>query len=143
MGPEDKAKFDASRKGFLECAICKDYYVVTITKYTDSSGETVNEGIFQSMTLDDVRGHITLANDTGEVRELAQFTPPKGGGDSAIFFFKRTDDAGKALLTPETKELRFVFSNEFVQKDKRYSALYPRRFEFPVSKMIVSEAVSF
>ena len=143
LSAEDKAKFDASRKGYLECAICKDYYVVTITKYTDASGETVNEGFFQSMTLEDVRGHITLANDAGEVRELIQFTPPKGGGEAAIFFFKRIDDAGKALVTPETKELRFVFSNEFVQKDKRYSALYPRRFEFPVSKIIVSEAVSF
>ncbi len=143
MNPEEKAKFDASRKGYLDCAICKDYYVVTITKFTDSSGETVNEGIFQSMSLEDVKGHITLANDAGEERELVQFTAPKTGGDPAIFFFKRTDDAGKALLTPETKELRFVFSNEFVQKDKRYSALYPRRFEFPVSKMIVSEAISF
>ena len=143
MSPEGKAMFDASRKGYLECAICKDHYVVTITKYTDASGESVNEGFFQSMSLEDLKGHITLANDAGEERELIQFTPPKTGGDNAIFFFKRTDEAGKALITPETKELRFVFSSEFIQKDKRYSALYPRRFEFPVSKMIVSEAVYF
>ena len=143
MNPEDKAKFDASRKGYLDCAVCKDYYVVTITKYTDSSGETVNEGFFQSMSLEDVKGHISLANDSGETRELVQFTAPKLGGDPAIFFFKRTDDSGKLLITPETKELKFVFSNEFVQKDKRYAGLYPRRFEFPVSKMLVSEAVAF
>lgn len=143
MSPEEKAKFDASRKGYLDCAICRDYYVVTITKFTDSSGETVNEGIFQSLNLEDVKNHITLANDKGEVRQLIQFTPPKTGGDSAIFFFKRTDEAGKALITPETKELKFEFTNEFIQGDKRYSALYPRRFEFQVSKMIVSDAVSF
>ena len=143
MSAEEKAKFDASRKGYLECPICKNYYVVTITKFTDSSGETVNEGIFQSMTIEDMKGGITLANDKGESRELVQFTPPKSGTDPAIFFFKRNDDAGNPLVGLDTKELRFVFSNEFVQRDKRYSYLYPRRFEFPVIKMTVSETVSF
>jgi hypothetical protein len=143
MSDEEKAKFDASRKGYLECPICKDYYVVTITKYTDSSGETINEGIFQSMTVEDMKGGVSLVNDKGESRELVQFTPPKTGTDPAIFFFKRTDDAGNPLVGIDAKELRFVFSNEFVQRDKRYSPLYPRRFEFPVSKMTISENVLF
>jgi len=143
MSAEDKAKFDALKKGYLECAICKDYYVVTITKFTDSSGETVNEGIFQALTMEDMKGGITLANEKGETRELVQFTAPKTGGDPAIFFFKRTDDNGTPLVRLDTKELRFVFSNEFVQRDKRYSYLYPRRFEFPVTKMTVAEIVSF
>ena len=51
--------------------------------------------------------------------------------------------AGTPLVAADTKELQFVFSKDFVQRDKRYSALYPKRFEFPVSKMIVSDAVAF
>lgn len=143
MSAEEKAKFDASRKGYLDCAICRDYYVVTITKFTDASGESTNEAIFQAMTLEDMKGGISLVNDKGAVRELVQFTAPKMGGDPAIFFFKRTDEAGTPLVAADTKELQFVFSNDFVQRDKRYSALYPKRFEFPVSKMIVSDAVAF
>jgi hypothetical protein len=128
----------------LDCAICKDYYVVTITKYTDASGEgTIADGIFQSLTLDDVKDHITLSNDKGESRKLVQFNPPKSGGDSAVFFFKRTDDAGKPLIDESTKNLEFAFTNTFMQWDKRNMGLYPRKFEFAVSKMLVDGKVSF
>lgn len=141
MSAEEKAKFDDSRKVYLECAICTDYYVVTLTKF--SAGETVDEGLFQSLDLDDMKKAVTLRTESDQVRELTQFTPPKGAGDAAIFFFKRTDDSGKLLVTPDTKELSFVFSSDFIQADKRYTGLYPRRFEFPVSKMIVDGAVAF
>lgn len=143
MSDSERAAFDAGRKGFLECAICKDYYVVTLTKYTDASGESVNDGIFQSITLAEIKGNVSLVNDKGETREVIQFTPAKGGGDSSIFFFKRNDENGKPLLTPESKELEFVFTNTFLQSAKRYQGLVPRKFEFPVSKMVIDGSVIF
>jgi len=143
MNADQKTTFDAAKKGFLDCVVCNNYYVVTLTKYTDSSGESVNEGIFQAMKLEDMQGKVSLTNEKGEKRELVQFTPPKSAGDSAIFFFKRTDDSGKPLITNDTKDLHFVFSGEFIQSDKRYGGLYPKRFEFDVAKIIVDEKVQF
>ena len=143
MSDDEKAKFDASRKVFLDCAICKDYYVVTLTKAAFTKGDTVDEGIFQGMTLGDLKGNVKLVNNAGDVRELVQFTPPKAAGDSAIFFFKRADDTGKHLVTPETKEVRFVFENSFLDSRNRYASLLPRFFDFKVSKMIVGDKVLF
>lgn len=143
MSGEDKAKYDASRKMFLDCAICKDYYVVTLTKAPYSSSQSVDEGVFQGMTLADLKGNVRLVNDRGEVRELIQFTPPKNSGDSALFFFKRTDEAGKHLITPESKELRFVFTNDFLEPKNRYAYLLPRSFDFKVSKMMVGDKLMF
>lgn len=143
MSDAEKTAFDANRKVFLECAICKDYYVVTITKFADATGESVSDGIFSGLKLEDVKGNIALVNDKGERREVAQFTPSKGGSDASVFFFKRLDDNGHPLLTPETKELQFVFSNTFIDMNKRDAGLYPRRFEFSVPKMVVNGEVMF
>lgn len=143
MTEEDRAKFDANRAVFLECKICKDYYVLTLTKAAFSKGGAVEEGVFQSMTLADLKGNVKLVNDAGEERELVQFTPPKSGGDSAIFFFKRTDANGKALITPETKELKFVFENTFLDSRNRFAYLLPRFFDFKVSRMMVGETLMF
>lgn len=143
MGEDDRAKFDASRRTFLDCAICKDYYVVTLTKAAFTKGGSVDEGVFQGMTLADMKGNVKLINDSGEVRELVQFTPPKAAGDSAIFFFKRADDAGQHLVTMRTKEIRFVFENDFLGPKNRFASLLPRFFDFRVSKMIVGEKLLF
>jgi hypothetical protein len=143
MSDEDKAKYDASRKTFMDCAICKDYYVITITKAPFTKGGGVDEGIFQGMTMDDMRGNIKLVNDAGEERELAQFTPPKGAGDSAVFFFKRADANGKLLITPETKDFKFVFNNTFLDARNRFANLVPRNFEFKVSKLMVGDKLMF
>jgi len=143
MSAEEKAQFDESRRIFLDCAICKDYYVVTLTKYTDASGQSVDDGMFQALTLNDLKGHIKLVNDKGQERELFEFTPSKGGSDAAVLFFKRLDDNGNALVTPDTKELRFVVSNDFKSRDKRYGPLVPRQFEFSVKKMMVGDQIQF
>jgi hypothetical protein len=143
MSDDDKAKYDATRKTFMDCAICKDYYVITLTKAPFTKGGGVDEGIFQGMTMDDMRGNIKLVNDAGEERELAQFTPPKGAGDSAVFFFKRTDANGKLLITPETKDFKFVFNNTFLDARNRFSSFLPRNFEFKVSKLIVGDKLMF
>jgi len=143
MSEEDQAKFDAGRKVFLDCAICKDYYVITLTKAAFTKGGSVDEGVFQSMTLADLKGNVHLENDSGETRELVQFTAPKSAGDSAVFFFKRTDESGKHLVTPETKEIKFVFENTFLDSRNRFAILLPRFFDFKVSKMMVGDKLMF
>ena len=143
MDEKQRTEFDASAKKFLDCAICQNYYVVTLTQFPDSSGQAVEEGIFQRMTLKDMKGNIWLVNEKGEQRELVQFTPPKGAGDSAVFFFARKDDNGNSFLTPESKDFKFVFKNDFLTPTNPYAGLVPRNFEFKVSKMMVSERIEF
>lgn len=143
MSDADKAAFDAGRKGYLDCAICKDYYVITLTKYTDASGQTVDDGMFQSLTLADLKGQVTLVNDKGESRPIYQFTPSKGGSDAAILFFARRDSEGKLLIGPDTKEIEVVFSNDFRTRERRYGYLVPSKFEFSTSKMKVGDEIQF
>jgi hypothetical protein len=142
MNSDDKAKFDAGKAGFLECKICKDYYVVTLQKFKDSSTSVTN-GIFQTLKLPDVKGKIWLENDKGERRELTEFTPPKNETDFAIFFFKRTDDAGQPFYTPSDKLIKFMFSNDLRDNTSEYSLLIPRLFEFKVQKMVVEGQLIF
>ena len=142
MNDEEKAKFDASRTAFLDCKICKDYYVVTLTKYKDTS-TTVSNGIFQTLKLSDLKGKIWLENDRGERREMTEFTPPKNETDSAIFFFKRTDDSGTPFFSPSDKLIKLMFSNELRDNKNEYSYLIPRVFEFKVPKMVVDGKLEF
>ncbi len=143
MDEKQKADFDAGAKGFLTCSICQSHYVVTITQFPDSSGQSVEEGIFQRMTLKDLKGNISLVNEKGEQRQLIQFTPPKGRGDSATFFFSKKDDKGNFFLTSESKEFKLVFKNEFLSINNPYAYLVPRSFEFKVSKMMMADNVEF
>lgn len=143
MNEEQRNKFDESTKNFLNCSICQNYYVVTLTKFRDASLGTVDDGIFQTLKYEDLKDKIWLITDKNEKRELAQFTPPKGSGDSAVFFFKRKDETGAPLLTTENKQLKFVFANELLDNNNAYSALIPRAFEFKVSKLIVDNKVEF
>lgn len=143
MDDSKKAAFDASKKGFLDCAICKDYYVVTLTRYIDSSGQSIDQGMFAAIKPEEIIGKVSLINDKGERRDLIQFNPAKSGTDSAVFYFKRTDDNGNPLVTKDTKDLEFVFSGEFMQWEKRYAGQYPKKWEFDIQKMIVDGNVSF
>ncbi|HEX8370613.1 MAG TPA: hypothetical protein VF604_18860 [Pyrinomonadaceae bacterium] len=142
MSEDDRNKFDESKKVFLSCPACQNYYVVTLTKWRDSSPGAVDDGIFQTMKFEDFKGKVWLVNDKNEKRELVQFTPPKGAGESAWFFFKRTDDSGAPLLTSESKELKFVFDNKLLDNN-RYSGLIPRAFEFKVPKLMFNNKVEF
>jgi hypothetical protein len=143
MDEKQKADFDAGKKGYLDCAICKNYYVITITQFANPSGQSIEEGIFQRMTFKDLGGNVWLENEKGEKRELAQFTPPKMPGDSAIFFFARKDDKGNSFLTSENKEFKFVFKNEFLGPGNPYANLVPRNFEFKVSKIMIADNIEF
>jgi hypothetical protein len=142
MSSDEKAKFDASRAAFLDCKICKDYYVVTLSKDKDAS-TTVNNGIFQTLKLADLKGKVWLENDKGERREITEFTPPKSETDAAVFFFKRTDDAGVPFYAPSDKMVKFMFSNELRDNKNEYSDLIPRLFEFKIAKMLVDGKVEF
>ena len=128
MKDNEKAEFDKSSKGFLDCAICQDYYVVSLTQFPDRTGQTVQEAIFQRMTMEDLKGNAWLLNDKGERSELVQFTPPKGPGDSAYFFFARKDDKGNVLLTPDNKSFKFVFNNNFLTSSNPYGSISSTKF---------------
>lgn len=143
MDDTKKSGFDSETKTFLGCAICQNYYVITLTQFPNSSGQGVEEGIFERMTLKDMKGNVWLVNDKGQQRELVQFTPPKGRGDSAVFFFARKDESGNLFLTPENKDFKFVFKNDFLTSANPYTGLVPRNFEFKVSKLMVGENLEF
>jgi hypothetical protein len=143
MDEKGKAEMDESVSVFLNCPACQNYYVVTITQFPDSSSQSVQEGIFQRMTFNDLKGNVYLQNDKGEQRELVQFTPPKGAGASAYFFFARKDDKGNLFLTPDSKDFKFVFKNEFLTPANPYAIYVPRSFEFKVSKLMIGEKLEF
>jgi hypothetical protein len=143
MNEEQRKKFDETQKIMLDCAICKDYYVVTLLKFKEASATSIDTGIFQNMAFDYFKGKIWLLNDKDEKRELAQFTAPKKPGDPAIFYFKRTDDKGNPLLTTDSKSFKFMISNDLLDNDNQYSYLLPRSFEFSVSKLIFDNKVEF
>lgn len=136
MTDEGKAAFDAAKVKYLECAICTDYYVVTLTKAPDSSRSSADEGVFQGMTMAELKGNIKLMNEKGESRDLAEFNAPKGSRDMTVFYFKRMDDSGKPLFDAESKEVKFVFEPTFLDSRNRFAYLLPRTFEFKASKMV-------
>ena len=143
MDEKQRADFDKSTEGFLNCAICKNFYVVTLTKFIDSSGQYVDEGVFQRMSLEQLKNNVWLVNEKGERRDLVQFNPPKSAADMAVFYFARTDDKGVSFLTPESKKFEFVFNNSFLDSRNPYTPLLPRRFEFNASKLIVGDNLLF
>jgi hypothetical protein len=144
MSDADKKKFDTANSTLLNCPICKDYYVVTLLKYKDSSMGSVDDGLFERMKLEDFQGKLWLENDKNERRELVQFTPPKGSGDTAIFYFKRVGEDGKPLLTPENKSFKFVIAPSLRERNNNpYAALLPDSFEFKISKITVDGKVEF
>lgn len=143
MDEQRKKEFDVSTKGFLECAICKSYYVVSLTKLPDSTSQSVDEAMFQRFTLDDLKGNVWLVNDQGVKRELFQFTAPKKTGESAYLFFARQDESGKLLVTPENKEFKLVFGNNFFVPSNPYAKFVPRTLAFKVSNLMIGSEIAF
>ena len=143
MDEKQRADFDKSTQGLLNCAICKDYFVVTLTKFIDSSGQYVDEGLFQRMNLEQLKNNVWLVNEKGERRELVEFNPPKAAADMAVFYFARAGENGASFLTQENKKFEFVFNNTFLDSRNPYTPLLPRRFEFNVSKLVVGGNLLF
>ena len=143
MNEKQRAEFDKTTEGFLSCPICKDYYVLTLTKFVDTTAQYVDEGVFQKMGLEQLKGNVWLVNEKGERRELVQFNPPKNPADAAVFYFARTDDKGVPFLTPESKSFELQFNNAFMNSRNPYAALLPLSFDFSVSKLIVDGNLLF
>jgi hypothetical protein len=138
-----KREFDQASKGFLECAICREYYVISATKATDSTGQQTEEGIFQNLTLPDLKANVWLVTDKGEKREIYQFTPPKRSGESAYMFFARKDEQGNVLISPENKSFSLVFNNGFFSAANPYAPFVPRSVAFTVSKITIGDKIAF
>lgn len=143
MGEKERSDFDKTTEGFLSCAICQKYYVVTLTRFVDSSGQSIEEGVFQRMGLDQLKGNLWLANEKGERRELVQFNAPKSVTDMAVFYFARQDEKGNTFLTPESKKFELVFNSAFLGSGNPYGSWLPHRFEFNVSKLVAGSNLVF
>lgn len=141
MDDKAKAEFNESGRRLLDCAPCQNYYVLTLTQMPNPSGQSVEEAIFEGMTLEQMKPNILLKNEKGETRELVQFIAPKKRGDSAVFFFARKDDKGEILITKET-DFSLVFNASFFTGN-RFAYLIPRKFDFSVSKITVNDQVVF
>ena len=143
MDEAKRAAFDSSTKDLLACPLCKNYYIVTMSKSIDSSGTSVEEGLFQTMNLQQMKGNIWIVNENGVKAELAQFIPPKGGKDLAVFFFPRRTAEGAELISPQSKSFRVAFNNEFFTSSNPYAKFLPKSFEFEVGKLIHGEDFLF
>ena len=76
-------------------------------------------------------------------RKLVQFTPPNGGSDAALLFFRRYDENGNKLITPRSRNFRIEFEPSFLDSRNRYAALLPRSIEFRVKDLVVNGQVDF
>jgi hypothetical protein len=143
MNDKAKSEFNQSARKLLECIPCQNYYVVSITQFPNPSGDNVEEGIFQAMTLQQMKGNVWLKNEKGETREVVEFIAPKKRGDSAVFFFARMDDKGKILINKDNKTLTFAFNQTFLTSSNRFGYLLPRQLDFKVSAITVGDLVVF
>ncbi len=143
MDETQRTEFDKTTAGMLNCVICQKFYVVTITRFLDSTRQSVEEGVFQRMVLEQLKGNMWLLNEKGERRELVQFNPPKSASDMAVLYFARLDDKGVPFLTPESKKFEFVFDGAFLNSSNPYAAWLPRHLEFDVSKIRAGDSVVF
>lgn len=143
MDEGKRSAFDASVKDILDCPYCKNYYIITMNKSIDASHQSVEEGLFQTITPVQMKGMVWLVNDSGVRSPLAQFLPPKGSADPAIFFFPRRDGSGKELIAPDSKSFRVEFSGDFFTSKNPYYKIIPRSFDFEVTKLVHDNALVF
>jgi hypothetical protein len=144
MNEEQRAKFDVRTKEFLDCPVCQNYYVVTLTKFRKTSTEGVDDAMFQTLKLEDLKGNIHLVNEKGEKSELAHYIAGTRPGESAVLFFPKKDNKGNQLFSQQDELFKIAFSNIFLQnRTNPYSYLLPRSFDFKVSKMMINNALNF
>lgn len=136
MSAKNRAEFDATNKGLLECPACAQNYVLTLAASSkEEPGADPVFTTFKGARLDDIKRYIFLADENGNRRQLIHFVPPKSPGDEAIFFFPRLDEKGEPLLTPKTKELIFNVTDTQVN--------LVTNFRINVSDLLVNGAVEF
>ena len=136
MDEKQKAAFDASVKGLLECPACAGNYVLTLSsKSKNSPGADAVYTTFKGARIEDIKRYIYLANERGERREMVHFVAPRAPGEEAIFFFSRLDDKGKQLFGPDSKEVVVNLTNNEVNSSTN--------FRFDVSKLVSNGQVIF
>ena len=133
----ERKAFDAQAKQLLlDCAICADYYVVSVGFSSDnSSGTDMIYQWFGAATLPSIKGYIYIANERGERRDLVDLILPKVAGDDVFFIFPRRDEKGQPLLTEADKKLVFKMSD--------VDANSITNFTLDVRRMIVGGRVEF
>lgn len=150
----DQARFDAETKVFLDCPNCTKYYLITLVSATPvGTPPSTVPGIgtlpgdlgydigaaLKSMTLDTIKSHVHLSNDSGEQRALVGFVPPAREGAEAMFIFERFDAQGKPLITTSTKEFHFKIDEQVFKN----MVMPLKKFTFQVSKLIQNNEVIF
>ncbi len=143
MSDDEKAKFNEKGRGLLDCAPCQNHHVVTLTLMSNPSGQSVEEAIFQGMTLEQMKENVWLKNDKGATRPLIHFIAPQKRGDSAVFFFARKDEKGDLFLSKDNSEFSFVFNGTFFNANNRFASLIPRQFDVKLSKITVEGNIVF
>ena len=143
MDAKGRTEFDESARKLLECAACQSYYIITVTKAPNPSGQEVEEAIFEGMKLEQMKGNVSLRNEKGETRQPVQFIAPLKRGDSAVFVFSKKDEKGNLLLSKDSKSVSIVFDSAFLTTANRFAYLLPKSIEFEVSKITVADNVVF
>ena len=143
MDETQRTEFDKTTAGLLNCVICQKFYVITMTRFLDSTRQSVEEGVFQRLSLEQLKGNMWLQNEKGERRELVQFNAPKSASDMTVLYFARLDDKGNSFLTSESKKFQFVFDGTILSSGNPYASWLPRHFEFDVSKIKFGDNVVF
>ena len=142
MDDKQRAAIDASVKDLLECPLCKNYYIVTMSKSINSSHQNVEDGLFQTMTDEQMKGNVWIQNDAGIRSPVARVIPPKTASDEAIFFFPRRDDKGNELISPTSKSFTIEFKGEAFSTTS-YAKIMPRSFSFDVDKLVRKDQLLF
>ena len=66
MDQKQRTDFDKATAGFLNCVICQKFYVVTLTRFVDSSRQSVEEGVFQRLGFEQLKDKMWLVNEKGD-----------------------------------------------------------------------------
>lgn len=142
MDDKKKAEFNEAVKNIVDCPLCKDYYVIGIAKTVDNT-QGVEDGMFQTTKLEELKGNVKLVNDKGEERSLIQITPAHTVSEMAILFFPRKDEKGNELVAPDTKSIKLIFSSDFLNGKNSYGKLLQREFSFNLNKMKIGDKIAF
>lgn len=131
-----RASFDEEVDGLLKCPQCAEYYIVTIASASQSPFSFATRGdphtldtvdVVKRVPEDELLRQVSLSNDKGERRNATRvvFTPRH----EMVFFFRRVDEHGSALITPANKK----FSVEFDDKLSKKTEGSLKKFTFNVA----------
>lgn len=135
LAEQDRARFDADTKDFLDCPDCSKYYVVTVSEFTP-------DGLVKALGetgLEDLRRHVTLTNERGEGRPLAHAKHSKGDEYVFVFAFERLDERGAPLLTPGHKKLHLRIDQKLFER----RGLSLKRVTFEVPRLVENGEIMF